>query len=90
MLPEYIFSTDDTTEYIFDGAKDKGSKFLLATKSSIKKRGTSAIYTLDESKSMNGMRVKLTFTFSAMGNCFPLVVTVTGVERKIWCLLLLC
>ena len=30
---------------------------------------------------MNGMRVKLTFTFTAMGNCFPLVVTVTGLTK---------
>ena len=27
---------------------------------------------------MNGLRVKLTFTFTAMGNCFPLIVTVAG------------
>jgi hypothetical protein len=31
---------------------------------------------------MSGMRVKLTFTFTAMGNCFPLVVTVTGLTNK--------
>jgi hypothetical protein len=31
---------------------------------------------------MNGMRVKLTFTFTAMGNCFPLVVTVMGLIKK--------
>ena len=31
---------------------------------------------------MNGMRVKLTFTFSAMGTCMPLVVTVTGLTEK--------
>ncbi len=30
---------------------------------------------------MNGMRVNLTFTFTAMGNCFPLVVTVTGLTE---------
>ncbi len=28
------------------------------------------------------MQVKLTFTFTAMGNCFPLVVTVTGLTEQ--------
>jgi len=36
---------------------------------------------VQDCKSMNGMRVKLTFTFTAMGNCFPLVVTVTGLTE---------
>jgi hypothetical protein len=31
---------------------------------------------------MNGLCVKLTFTFTAMGNCFPLVVTVAGLTEK--------
>jgi hypothetical protein len=31
---------------------------------------------------MNGMQVKLTFTFTAMGNHFPLVVTVAGLSEK--------
>jgi hypothetical protein len=31
---------------------------------------------------MNGMRVKLTFTFTAMANCFPLAVTVVGLTEK--------
>jgi hypothetical protein len=42
--PELIISTDDTTEYIFEGTKDVAPKFVLATKSSILKRGTNAIY----------------------------------------------
>ena len=31
---------------------------------------------------MSGMRVKLTFTFSAMGTCMPLVCTVTGLTER--------
>jgi hypothetical protein len=73
VLPELIVSTDDTTEYIFDQTKDDQPKFVLTTKSSIGKQGTNALYCVEDSKSMNGMRVKLTFTFTAMGNCFPLV-----------------
>jgi hypothetical protein len=45
------------------------------------KRGTNALYQVQDCKSMSGMRVKLTFTFTAMGNCFPLVVTVTGLTE---------
>lgn len=31
---------------------------------------------------MNGMRVKLTFTFSAAGMCAPLFVTVSGIPEE--------
>ena len=31
---------------------------------------------------MNGMRVKLTFSFTAGGNSFPVAVTVTGLTEK--------
>ena len=81
LLPELIVSTDDTTEYIFEGTCEGQPQFVLATKSSIMKRGTNALYRVQDCKSMNGMRVKLTFTFTAMGNCFPLVVTVTGLTK---------
>ena len=80
--PALIFSTDDTTEYIFEGTKNTPHNFVLTTKSSIQKRGTNAVYNTEDNKSMNGMRVKLTFTFSAMGTSMPLVVTVTGLTEK--------
>jgi hypothetical protein len=37
VLPELIVSTDNTTEYIFEGTKDDQPKFVLTTKSSIEK-----------------------------------------------------
>ncbi len=77
--PELIISTDDTSEYIFKGTKDVAPKFGLTTKSSILKKGTNAIYWLEDSKAMNGMQVKLTFSFTAMGNCFLVIVTALGV-----------
>ena len=46
------------------------------------KKGTNAIYRPEDSKAMNGMRVKLTFSFTAMGNCFPVTVTVSGLTEK--------
>ncbi len=40
------------------------------------------MYRVEDSKAMNGMHVKHTFTFTAMGNFFPLVVTVTALTEK--------
>ena len=82
ILPKMIASTDATTEYIFEGTCKEYPTFILATKSSIMKQGSNALYRVQGSKLMNGMRVKLTFTFTAMGNCFPLVVTVMGLTKS--------
>jgi hypothetical protein len=41
-----------------------------------------AVYKCKNDKSMSGMHVKLTFTFSVMGTCFPLVCTVTGLSER--------
>lgn len=80
--PEYIYSTDDTTCYIFEGKVDGQDKWTLVTNESIRNSGTNAIYRVDDSKIMNGMRVKLTFTFSAAGMCAPLFVTVSGLSKE--------
>ena len=77
--------TDDTTEYIFDGTLKLFNPYVLTTKSSIAKRGTNAIYKCEDNKSMSGMHVKLTFTFSAMGTRMPLVCTVTGLTERERC-----
>ncbi len=44
VLPELIVSTDDTTEYIFEGTQNKEPMFVLATKMSIGKRGTISLF----------------------------------------------
>jgi hypothetical protein len=77
-----LYSTDDTTEYIFEGTKKVFTPYVLTTKTSISKRGTSAVYKCEDNKSMHGMGVKLTFTFSGVGTCFPLVCTVTGLTKR--------
>jgi len=82
ILPQYIYSTDDTTEYIYEGTKHSTPKFVLTTKKSISEKGTKSVHRVEDNKSMCGMRVKLTFTFSAVGTCFPLVVTVTGLTDR--------
>jgi hypothetical protein len=76
--PYLLYSTDDTTEYIFEGTMKQFVPYVLTSKTSIAKRSTNAVYKCEDNKSMSGMRVKLTFTFSAMGTCMPLVCTVTA------------
>ncbi len=80
--PWLLYSTDDTTEYIYDGTKKAYVPYVLTTGTSISKRRTHAVYKCEDDKSMSGMHVKLTFTFSAMGTCFPLVCTVTGLTER--------
>jgi hypothetical protein len=82
VCPELIISTDNIKEYIFKGTKDMAPKFVLATMSSILKTGTNANYLPEDSKAINGMQVKLTFSFMAMGNCFPVTVTVSCLTKK--------
>jgi hypothetical protein len=40
--PYMLYSTNDTTEYIFEGTKKTFTPYVLTTKTSISKRGTSA------------------------------------------------
>jgi hypothetical protein len=79
--PYLLYLTDDTTEYIFEGTQKKFVPNVLTTKSSISKQGTNAVYKCKDNKLMSGMHVKLTFNFSAMVTCFPLVCTVTGLAE---------
>jgi hypothetical protein len=84
VLPELIISTDDMTEYVFEGTCEEQPKFVLDTKSSIMKQGTNALYLVQDIKLMSSMRMKLTFTFTAMGYCFSIVVTMTGLCHRPW------
>jgi hypothetical protein len=77
-----LYLTDDTTEYIFEGTLKRFVPYALTTKSPIAKRGTDAVYKCEDNKSMSGMHVKLTFTFSAVGTCMPLVCTVSDLIKR--------
>ena len=69
---------DDTVVYIFDGSVKKKEKFRLVSRRFKKTAGINSIYIFDESNTMRGMRVNLTFTFSAVGTNAPLFVSVVG------------
>lgn len=45
----------------------------------MQEKGTNAFL---ENSNMNGLRIKLTFTFSANGTCAPLFETVNGLTDK--------
>jgi hypothetical protein len=80
--PELITSTDESTQYIFDGQRAHKEKFTLVTKTSHRVRGTNAVYKFDDGKDMCGMRVKLTWTFNGTGECAPLFITVSGLNDR--------
>lgn len=80
--PALLISTDDTTVYTFEGSDDGPDKFLLAAKKSCENNGTHSLYTVNEGKDMNGMRVKLSFSFNALGASSPLYITVSGLTEE--------
>ena len=80
--PELLFSTEDTVNYIYDGLdNDKDESRLVASKS-IAKSGTRSRYTIDESKHMCCIRVKLTYTFSAAGTTTPIFISILGLTER--------
>ena len=55
VLPELIISTDDTTEYIFEGMVNEQPKFVLTTNMAVSKQGKKSLYRVEDSKSMNSL-----------------------------------
>ena len=62
--PQYIFSTDDTVEYTFEGNR-------FVSMNSMRGNVSRSVYEIVDTKEMSGLRVKLTFTFVAVGTCAP-------------------
>ena len=86
VLQELIILTNDTTKCIFKGTVNEQPTFVLATKMAVSKHGTNSLYRVENSKSMKSLQVKLRFTFTAVGNCFLLVVTLVRhrVKEMLW------
>jgi hypothetical protein len=80
--PYLLCLTDNTTKHILEGTLKQFVPYVLTTKSLFAKRVTNAVYKCEDNKSMSGMHVKLTFTFSAMGTCMPLVCTMNGSTER--------
>jgi len=81
--PNLVLSTDDTTVFAFSGASTDGSdwswKFLSASEES----GHLSDYEVGSSaEHSGGLRVRLTFTFTASGLMAPPYVAVTGLTEE--------
>ena len=79
--PQYIFSTNDTVVYTFERLGIKQEKFWLISESSCKNSDTKAVYKVAHDKQYNGIWVKLTYTFLALGSCAPIFVSVKGLSK---------
>ena len=79
--PHLVLSTDDTVNYIFEGTSSGKEEFRLVGSNSLKKAGSRSKYKHDSSKAMCGMRVKLTYTFSAAGTMAPIFISVLGLNE---------
>ena len=83
ILPDLLFSTDDTTLFAFEGCKDTGE---WAWKLVDKSRGDTSVrsdYTVgDDLENGGGLRVRLTFTLSATGQFAPVLISVSGLTEE--------
>ena len=80
--PYYVLSTDDTVQYIFEGKGVEKDVLLLVGLESNEGKGTRSQYEQDDSNMMKGMRVKLTYTFTAVGSQAPVFVTISGLTAE--------
>lgn len=76
-----VWSIDDSFSDTFAGVATKADKSKLVTKKSVKASGTEAVWQLDESNSMSGMRVALTIALSGAGTYLPIVVCFSGLTE---------
>ena len=82
VIPEYVFSTDNTVQFIHEGKGDTKDVFRLVGSNSIKTSGTRSKYKFDDCKNMNGLRVKLTYTFTSIGTMAPIFISVLVLNER--------
>ena len=80
--PALLFSTDDTVQFIFEGKGVGTDKFRLVSSKCLQGSGTRSKYKSSNANNMNGMRVKMTYTFSGAGTGAPIFVTVLGLTER--------
>ena len=79
---EYVLTTDDTVKFIFDGKGDSHDNFRLVSTKSLSKSTTRSKYKLNDTNNMNGLRVKLTYTFCGAGIMAPIFILVMGLNKR--------
>ena len=68
--------------YVFEGKGKDNDFFRLVSSKALKHAGTRLKFQSDDSNMMNGMKVKLTFTFPAIGTCAPIFISVCELTLK--------
>ena len=63
---QYIYSSDDTVMYVFEGKGKDKDLFRLVSSKALKHAGTNSKYQSDDSNMMNGMRVNLHSQFQPL------------------------
>ena len=77
-----LWPIDNTAFWRFGGLSNLNDKPKLTTKELVKSCGSELIWTLDEGNDFKGIRVSMTFAFSAAGTCLPSVVCVSGLSKQ--------
>ena len=80
--PQYLLTTDDTIEYIFEGKEKEQNQFRLCLTKALEIAGTRSKNNNDGSNSMRGLRVKLAYTFSEAGVMTLIFVSVLGLNER--------
>jgi hypothetical protein len=79
--PQNTLSSDDTVTFAFAGTEKKGAAWRLVEARSLGKAGTNSKYQRDDSGYLNGLRVKITYTFSAAGMVADLFVSICDLTK---------
>ena len=80
--PQYLYLTDDTTEYIFQGKNEHNKfKWSLVSTAGLANKSHKAIYKVSKKPILQGMHVKMTFTFAGIGGMAPLFITVPYLQE---------
>ena len=81
---ELICSRNDTVNYIYNCLGNDKYEFRLVASKTIPKAEIRSKYTIDESKYMCGMRMKLIYTFFATETATPIVIFILGlIDREL-------
>ena len=79
--PNLIFSTDDTTMYVYEGIEEKQCKWRIVNTNAYKNKGLMSVYEINEnSAKLKGMRIKMTTTHGGSGISGPICITVSGLD----------
>ena len=80
--PQYVLSSDDIVTFAFAGTEKREAIWRVVGSKLLSKAGTNAKYRRDDSGYMNGLCVKVTYTFSAAGTVANLFVSICGLTGK--------